>query len=105
MPTIRRSVLTKEYVRVKVAASLPDGTVVNPTATTVRLAFTAPGVDPVTNDWQTTTTWATVGSSYYAQCLVGPGAVVLVKGRYRVMVKVTDNPEVPAIDAGTLSIY
>lgn len=97
------SVLSKEYVRVKVSAS-EAGAAVDPTTDTVVMAFPVHGVAPVTGDWKAAS-WETAGSAFYARCLVGPsGTVTLAVGSYDVWVKVTDSPEVPAIKAGQLKI-
>lgn len=81
----------------------------NPTTDPVAMAFTAPGVDPQPADWKTASwnTTATLGANQYlAQCLVGPGGTVtLTNGTYQMWVKVTDNPEIPQLPAGMLSIY
>lgn len=56
-------------------------------------------------DWQLAD-WETISGRYYARCLVGPGGTVtLAVGNCNVWVKVTDNPEVPIMPAGTLTIY
>lgn len=81
----------------------------NPTTDVVAIAFTAPGADPQTTDWKTAS-WNTGVNpgvnQYLAQCLVGPGGTVqLTVGTYAIWVRVTDNPEIPALPAGTLQIY
>lgn len=104
MATIRISSLSLEYVRAQVAATVV-GAAIDPSTDTVKMAFTAPGINPVTGDWHSAI-WETVGANHYALCLVGPGGTVaLPVGRYRVTVKVTDSPEVPVQDAGTLIVY
>lgn len=81
----------------------------NPTTDTVAMAFTAPGVDPQAGDWRSATwnTTVTLGANQYmAQCLVGPGGTVTLPiGQYQYWVKVTDNPEIPQLPAGMLTIY
>ena len=97
------SSLTKEYVRVAVAAT-EAGAPVIPTGDVVQMAFTVNGADPVGGDWKSAT-WETSGSIYYARCLVGPGGTVaLAVGHYLVWVKVTDSPEVPVRSAGFLDV-
>lgn len=81
----------------------------NPTGDSVAIAFTAPGADPQPSDWNAAG-WdasADVGvNQYLARCLVGPGgAVQLAVGAYQVWIKITDNPEVPVLPAGYLTIY
>ena len=101
------SALSLEYVRVPVAAK-QAGAVVNPTADTVTMAFSAAGVDPVAGDYKTAsweTDATTTPSTYYARCLVGPaGTVTLAAGTYEVWVKVTDSPEIPVKRSGTLIV-
>lgn len=81
----------------------------NPTTDPVAIAFTTPGTDPQSGDWKTASwnTTVTLGTNQYeAQCLVGPGGTVtLATGSYQIWVKVTDNPEVPQLPAGMLTIY
>lgn len=100
------SSLSKEYVRVGVAAK-EAGVAVNPTADVVQMAFVAPGAEPAGGDWQTAsweTDQSTEPDSYFARCLVGPGAVVLAEGTWAVWLKVTDSPEVPVREVGRLII-
>lgn len=102
-----QSVLSLNYVRVPVAARAA-GSVINPTTDTVAMAFTSPGVDPVSGDWKTAS-WETDSSTtpdtYFARCLVGPsGTLALMAGTYDVWVRVTDNPEVPVELVGQLEI-
>jgi hypothetical protein len=100
------SVLSTEYVKVSVAQSV-SGAVYNPTADTVQFAFlTSQTANPATNDW-VTGSWETAGTRYYARCLLGPGAGghPLAVGTYFVWLKITDSPEVPVRDVGTLRVY
>lgn len=80
----------------------------NPTTDVVAMAFTTSG-EPQPGDWKSATwdtTTALGANQYLAQCLVGPGGTVqLAAGQYSIWVKVTDNPEVPILPAGTLGIY
>lgn len=107
MPTLTISSLSKEYVRVRVTAR-EDGAVVNPTADTVEMAFTASEAEPSGGDWKTAE-WETDANTepdtYYARCLVGPGGTVaLTDGTYRVWVKITDSPEIPVKRSGLLIV-
>ena len=81
----------------------------DPTTDTVQMAFIAPGTDPQPTDWKTATwdTTVTLGANQYmAQCLVGPGGTVqLAVGSYQYFVKVTDNPEIPILPVGMITIY
>lgn len=99
---LRISSLTKEYVRVPVAAREGSDDV-DPTATTVVMAFTLDGAEP--SSWQTAS-WETDADTdpdtYYARCLIGPGGTItLTEGSYTVWVKVTDSPEIPVMRAET----
>lgn len=100
------SALSVEYIRVPVASTL-NGAVINPTTDAVQMAFPLHGVAPITADWKTAT-WETdtvvTPNVYYARCLVGPGQTVLATGFYDVWVAITDNPEVPRRNAGTLNV-
>jgi len=101
---IRQSTLSLQYVTAQITVQAG-----NPTADTVQFAFTTAGADPQPSDWKTGS-WATVTGLptgvYVAQCLVGPsGAVQLTAGTYQVWVKITDSPEIPVLQAGTLQIY
>jgi hypothetical protein len=96
-----QSALSKEYVRVPVAAA-ENGIAVNPTTDTVQMAF--PTHNAAITTWYSAT-WESAGSTYYARTIVGPGgSVALTAGRYDVWVKVTDSPEIPARKAGQLII-
>lgn len=101
------SSLSKEYVKVPVAATV-NGVLINPTADAVQFAFMPLGASPASGDFKSAS-WETAGTSpnvvYYARCLVGPGGTVtLAAGVYVVWVKVTDNPEIPVKQAGTLTV-
>jgi hypothetical protein len=101
------SSLSKEYVRVRVAAK-NAGAVVNPTADVVEMAFTLADAEPTTPDWKTAsweTDAATEPDTYFARCLVGPGGTVtLADGTYQVWVRVTDSPEIPVKKSGVLVV-
>jgi len=95
-----RSVLSLDYVRVNYYSDT------NPTALTVQVAFTSPGVDPASGDWKTAS-WdpAVTSSPYVARCLVGPsGAFAPLAQTYDVWVKVAGpSPTVPVDYAGTVT--
>ena len=99
------SSLSTDYVQCPVTAS-EAGTAINPTTLVVALAFTTVGTPPVSGDWKTGS-WDTAPSGgYLAQLLVGPGAGgnVYAKGTYAAWVRITDNPEIPVQQVGTLQI-
>jgi hypothetical protein len=97
------SSLSTVYVQVPVVATI-DGVLYNPTADQVQMAFTLNGANPVT--WNTASWTSGPGTgSYLAECLVGPsGTVTLATGTWSLWLKITDNPEIPVIDAGLLVI-
>ncbi len=90
------SSLSTQYVRVPVTASS------DPTHDVVSWAIVPPATEPtsfVTGDWQT------IGSTFYARVLVGPGtSLVLSKGFYEMYVKIADTPETPVLRAGVLEV-
>jgi len=97
---VKRSVLSLEYVKVDVFSD------VDPTGDAVKLALAAPGeIDAPTfhdGEWSPGQTWTSRDEPVEARCLFGPdgGAAELEPGvLYDVMVKVTDNPEVPVFTA------
>jgi hypothetical protein len=94
MASIRRSVLTTEYIKVPVTA-LADGVAVNVSGDAVFMAFPLHRVDPISGDWQAAA-WEDDAGQLYIICLVGPEhSFSLPVGRYDIWVKVNDNPEVP----------
>lgn len=96
---LRISVLSKEYIRVPVEATVA-GAPYDPTADVVSFAFTQAG-DPTswtTGTWETDTT--TSPSTYLARVLVGPGGLVVAAGRWNLWMKITDTPEIPVIPCG-----
>jgi hypothetical protein len=101
------SALSTQYIEVPVTATTPAGAAYNPTSDPVSFAFITTG-QPGPGDWNSGTWTATTSTSgtYLAQILIGPenGGTNLGPGGYRIWVKVTDNPEVPVIEADTLRI-
>jgi hypothetical protein len=86
---------------------------INPTSDVVKFAFLGPFTNVSTSNeavpTATTTyytgAWQSVNSPYVATCLVGPaGVVALATGTYLVIVKITDNPEVPVLFSGPLVV-
>lgn len=105
----RIAAISTEYVRVQVTAT-QSGLPHNPTGDNVYFQYTAVNTEPASpapgTGWSLGT-WETIGASYVALGLVGPGAggTVLPTGTYAIWVQVTDNPEQPARNVGTLQIY
>lgn len=99
------SVLSSEYVRVSVAASV-NGAEIDPTGDAVQMAFMAQGTTPGAGDWKTAS-WETDPTQtpviHYARTVVGPSGVIqLAPGVYDTYLKVVDNPEVPVKRAGPI---
>jgi hypothetical protein len=97
------SVLSTRNVRVQVSDVVAGEVLVDPTGDDVSFAFMAPGVNPGVSDL-VTGSWQTIGSNFYAICLVGPGGHALAVGTYVIWVKVVDSPESPEEPVGVLRI-
>lgn len=90
--------ISTEYLRTEVES------VVDPTVYPVDWAFVAPGVEPGALDW-VIGTWDPGAAVATARCLVGPeGDVTLADGKYRVWLRITADPETPAISFDTLTV-
>lgn len=102
------SAASREFVPVSVRATL-RGAPYNPTGDVVEFAFTRPGAALVGAHWYPAS-WESVdltgaAGSYTALCMVGPGGTTqLAPGQYQVSVRITDNPEIPAIPAYLLNV-
>ncbi|MGH3500282.1 MAG: hypothetical protein ACRDQA_05180 [Nocardioidaceae bacterium] len=93
--------MSTEYVTASVTAQ------VDITGSVINVALPSKGVEPVT--WLTTEVTSVVQASgkwtATYRVLVGPvGDVTLVAGKYDWWRKVTDNPEVPVANVGTLDV-
>ena len=109
--SIAISHLSLQYVGVPVKATKIDGTAYNPTADPVSMAFMPQATQvPGVSDWQAAI-WATRSNNilepYAALCLVGPGGTITLGiGTYIIYVKITDNPEIPVMQASLqLEVY
>lgn len=103
MSSIRRSVLTTEYVRVPVTALL-DGLPVSTVTDVAWLSFPVRSTDPIEGDWQVAT-WEVDDGQQYLAVLIGPAhTFTLPVGRYDIWVKIADNPEIPVRKIGPLVI-
>lgn len=67
---------------------------------TVEMAVLSPETRPIEDDWNTAE-WA---DSTTARLLLGPGALPLAAGTYKVWLRLTDTPEVPVLTAGTITV-
>lgn len=109
--SISISHLSLQYVGVPVKATALTGLPINPTSDPVAMAFMPQATQvPQLADWQTAI-WATRSNNilepYAAACLVGPGGTIqLAIGTYIIYVKITDNPEIPVLQASLqLEVY
>ena len=106
--SIGLSQLATEYVIIPVTVT-KAGLAYNPTGDTVQFAFMPqPTQVPQSGDW-VSGTWDTDTTSvlypYSAKCLVGPsGTITLGIGNYVIYLKITDNPEIPVLIGGILSV-
>lgn len=90
-----------EYLPVKVTA-FKLGAPYDPTSDVVEIALPIINADPTVFK---SATWQIVDDEKVAEILVGPGGDFdLDKGDYDIIIKITDNPEVPILRAGRLSI-
>lgn len=93
--------VSTEYVECVVEAFNPTTSLPIDTSTdVVEMAFVGVGASPGTGDWRTAT-WT---APHRAGILVGPNGLILAVGDYSWWVRVTDNPEKPAIHVDTLRI-
>lgn len=106
MPSVRMSRLSTQYVQVPVEAVV-GGSAYDPTSDTVQMAFMAGWSLPQTPDWKSAS-WSdsTAPGIWLAQCLVGPanGGEDLEPGTYAIWVQITDHPEIPVLNPGSLVI-
>jgi hypothetical protein len=102
MPQLTQLATSTKYFWQEVNATDAAGNPVDPTGDAVAIAFLVqpaygPPPDPSDSDFHTAI-WATgAGPTYWAGILIGPanGGLVLAKGAWVSVVRVTDNPEVP----------
>lgn len=88
-----------EYVRIPVTAVDGTGTALNLSADVVQVAATRTSASPAVADWRPAA-W----DNGQARILVGGPDFVLTPGDWNLFVRVTDNPELPVLRAGTLTI-
>lgn len=106
--TLVFSHLSTEYVLIPLQAT-KAGALYNPTSDVVQFAFMPTAVQvPQVSDW-VNGVWETAATNliypYNAKCLVGPnGSTALTMGTYVIYLKVTDNPEIPVLTAGQLTV-
>lgn len=105
------SVLSAEFIKVRVQATVNGVTPYNPTADVVQFACPAREADPVGGDWfngqwetETIVTPNGTVAIYRALGLIGSGGKVLARGSYDVYVKIFDNPETPVRFVGVLEV-
>jgi hypothetical protein len=86
---IRRSRLSRTYVRARITGSADDGTPIDPASLAVQLALVPVGAQPADADWHDATHLA--GALF--GLLVGPGAVEYPAGDYDAWRHIADDPE------------
>ena len=102
MSTHSMPVESVEYYRVKVTAEIA-GSAYDPTGDVVSFQFVPlagerSSASPVEGSWET------VNGAHYAMCLVGED-VSLEAGTYSVFLTISDDPETPVDEVGTLKLY
>lgn len=108
MSRIDISVLSTEYLRMKVWAK-ENGSFVDPTDSPVEMALlTTVDASPEEEDWHNAE-WETAGGTHYARLMVGPespGSIELVQGDiYRLWVRINTGDEVPVAGLGWVHVY
>jgi hypothetical protein len=83
-----------DFVKLGISATLPDDTVIDPTADDIFFAFKSGGAIPADDDW-IQASWVSGGPPYQATLLVGPdnGGLPLAKGQYQIWSKLVDFPQ------------
>lgn len=93
------SIISVDYARSLVTYALG-----NPTGLTVQMAFTTSAKAPLISAF-VAAAWESLTAPYYVISLVGAGTLsVLPVGYYYKWIRVTNNPQLPAIPAGKLII-
>jgi hypothetical protein len=105
----RISAASCPYTRTDVTCTLPDGTVVNPSAFPVSFAFLAHDAVPTAETTWTLGSWDETGAGFTARILVGPpsldGQVTLSAGDYDAFVLIAASPETIILPIGPVTIY
>ncbi len=101
--------LSTEYVIIPLNATV-NGQIHDPTGDLLQFAFLSnQSASPGNTDW-VVGIWGTNSNSslypFLAECLVGPagGVINLGTGVYVIWIKITDNPEIPVLQAGMLTV-
>lgn len=96
-----------EYVKVPVFAK-KAGVAYDPSTDVVEMTFVQSETLPANPTWYDAT-WEPRTGGQSARCLVGPapGVVQLTADHdpWYVFIKISDNPEVPVIEAGPIEVY
>jgi len=97
--------LSTEYVKVPVTAK-KAGVAYDPSSDTVKMTFSLTEHLGVAPTWYAAS-WEDMTGGHMARCLVGPspGVVQLAAGTYNVFVQISDNPEIPVLRAGAITVY
>lgn len=105
LSTYTQSVLSTQYIQIPITVEAPEP--YDPVNDAVAFAFPPLTYPPTTPTTWYTGSWSTFpGPQYRAQCLVGPsnGGVLLAVGSYSIVVKISDDPELPVLYASELEI-
>lgn len=96
-----------EWVSAWVDSAADGGAGISLSAQAVAIAMQPIGVPPDGDTTWRTAAWAgTAGTARAARILIGPATSnVLAKGKYDVWSHLTDNPEVPEVYHGRLTIF
>ncbi|HUW15634.1 MAG TPA: hypothetical protein VMW94_01035 [Actinomycetes bacterium] len=95
-----------EYIKVPVTAK-KGGVAYDPTGDTVEMTFSQSETLPATPTWYAAS-WEDGSNQDMVRCLIGPtGEVELTASHtpWYVFIKITDNPEIPVLEAGPIEVY
>lgn len=95
---------SSEFFRVLVTATDSSGSI-NPTGDTVDFAFISGTDEPTSSTTWSAGSWESTSSPYVARILIGGTGTVLSVGTYGAWIKITDNPEVPILACGVVTIW
>ena len=110
---VTQSSASLQYLRVQVVATVNGVNPYNPTGDAVQFGFlplTGNRADTVPGSW-VAGSWEidTIAgqTAYVARCLVGPGGTFqpTAQTTYWTWIKLTDNPEIPVLQVGQLTIH
>jgi hypothetical protein len=96
-----------EWVSAWIDSAADGGAGITLSAQVVAIAVQPARIEPDEDTTWRTAAWAgTAGVARAARILIGPSTSnVIPKGEYDIWSKLTDNPEIPEVHHGRLSIY